>query len=142
MNDNNNDDFYKRIINEATILEGQNTFKWGSTFILVLAILSFFFVTATAYSFRELLTPFDWVILLSDSVVLFICGIFARKGQMWAFIVPIAIYAITFIQTIAAGQWAYAIMRAGIVIALSIALKKVIDQKRAAKEMAMRQIFQ
>lgn len=61
---------------------------------------------------------------------------------MWAFIVPIAIYAITFIQTIASGQWAYPIIRVGIVIALSIALKKVIDQKRAAKEEAMRRIFQ
>lgn len=62
MNDNNNDDFYKRIINEVTIVEGQNTFKWGSTFILVLAILSFIFVIATAYSIRDLLIPFDWVI--------------------------------------------------------------------------------
>jgi len=47
-----------------------------------------------------------------------------------------------FIQTIIAGEWLYVILRASIVVSLGIALKKVLDQKRAAKEEAWRQTYQ
>jgi len=108
----------------------------------VLGIISLIGATAIAFSLREFLTPLDWVVLLLDSIILIVCGFFARRGQTWAFIVPIVIYAIMFIQTIIAGEWLYVILRASIVVSLGIALKKVLDQKRAAKEEAWRQTYQ
>jgi len=142
MNDNNNNEFYNNYPNEPMAPNDGGAIKWGSTLILVLAIISFVTATAIAVSLREYLTPLDWVWLLLDSIILIVCGIFARKGHTWAFIVPIVIYAITVFQTFVAGQWVYVILRIGIVVALSIALKKVLDQKRAAKQEAWRQTYQ
>ncbi|HPR35737.1 MAG TPA: hypothetical protein PKY64_08700 [Anaerolineaceae bacterium] len=142
MDNSSNNDFYGNTMNEANSSINSGAIKWGSTLILVLGIISLIGATAIAFSLREFLTPLDWVVLLLDSIILIVCGFFARRGQTWAFIVPIVIYAIMFIQTIIAGEWLYVILRASIVVSLGIALKKVLDQKRAAKEEAWRQTYQ
>lgn len=142
MDDNNNNEFYEKLINETKNSTNSVTIKWGAILILVLGIISLITVVATAISLRDFLTPLDWVVLSIDSIIIVCCGIFALKGHVWAFIVPIIIYAITLIQIIIAGQWTSVLLRVGVLISLSIALKQLLDQKRAAKEEALRQNYQ
>ncbi len=141
MGDNNNNEFYEKLLNEAKSSTNSVTIKWGAVLILVLGIISLITVSATAFSLRDFLTPLDWVVLLIDSIIIVCCGIFALKGHVWAFVVPIIIYAITLIQFITAGQWTNVFLRVGVLISLSIALKQLLDLKRIAKvEESMRQM--
>lgn len=134
---NSNDEIYQRFTNEAKRTVNYHAIKRGSTIILVIGIVSFIFAGLTAYLLYDDLTPLGWFLLIIDSVVLLICGIFARKGHIWAFIAAIVIYGLGTINPLIRLDWMTLVFRIGILVMLVNALKNVRIQKRVASEESM-----
>lgn len=142
MNDNSNMTLSQKLEYEAIISEGTSASKWGSTLLLVLGAAAIILAPAIAIRSGGNLSPLTWVVVLSDPIVYVICGIFARKGRILAFIVPLVIHAFSIIFNAVTGQWVKVIARTVVLILLSIALRRVLAQKRAEQNEAQRQLLQ
>lgn len=134
----NNNDLYENAVNEIKSSDDNGVYKKGANIILGLGIFSLVVGIILASISSE---PLFWFLLTIIPILLIICSFFARKGQTWAFIVPIVVYAIDTIPLILSLSWLQIVLRIGILVWLGTTLKNVLENKRIEKiEENMRQM--